>query len=87
MRLAVDGLCGFLVRSFSKAEDLAALLIEPVPVILNPVLVLDFEVLLVGVSYRLRRQALHAPVVVHEHWHRTNPPFATRSPPERLRPL
>ncbi len=30
MRLAVDGLSRFLVRSFGKAEDRAALLVEPV---------------------------------------------------------
>jgi hypothetical protein len=31
MRLAMDSLRRFLVRSFSKAEDLAALLVVPVP--------------------------------------------------------
>ncbi len=66
MRLAVYGLGRFFVGGFYEAEDLARLLVEPVPVVLHPVLVLDFEVLLVGVGYRLRRQALHAPVVVHE---------------------
>jgi hypothetical protein len=30
MRLTVDGLRRFFVRSFGKAEDLAALLVEPV---------------------------------------------------------
>jgi hypothetical protein len=45
MRLAVDGLRRFLVGSFGKAEDLAAVLVEPVPMVGNPVLVLDFLVL------------------------------------------
>ena len=30
MRLVMDGLRRFLIRSFDKAEDLAALLVEPV---------------------------------------------------------
>jgi hypothetical protein len=38
MSLAVDGLRRLLVRSFGKAEDLTALLVEPVPMILDPVL-------------------------------------------------
>jgi hypothetical protein len=41
VRLAVDGLRGFLARGLGKAEHLAALLVEPVAVVLDPVLVLD----------------------------------------------
>jgi hypothetical protein len=65
MRLAVDGLSRFLVRSFGKAEDLAALLIKPVS-IGNPVLSLDFLVLPVGLGHCFCGQPFHAPVVVHE---------------------
>jgi len=35
MRLAVDGFSRFLVRSFGKTEDLAALLVVPVPMVLK----------------------------------------------------
>jgi hypothetical protein len=48
MRLAVDSLSRFLVGSFCKAEDLARLLVEPVPVVLDTVLVLNLFVLSVG---------------------------------------
>ena len=40
MRLTVNGLRSFLVRSFRKAEDLTSVLVEPVPVVLNPLVVL-----------------------------------------------
>jgi len=42
MRFAVHSLCRFLVRSVHKAEDLASVLIEPVLMVLNPVLLLEF---------------------------------------------
>ena len=76
MRLAMDSLRSFLVRSFSQAEDLAALLVVPVPVVLDSVLILNFEVLLVGLGHRLCGQPFHAPVVVHKEWHGTDSPFS-----------
>ena len=81
MRLAVDGLSRFLVRSFGKAEDLAALLIKLVSMVGNPVLALDFLVLPVGLGHCFCGQPFHGPVVVHEKWHRTNllsPPLPER---------
>ena len=66
MRRAVYGLSRFLVRSFGKAEDLARLLVEPVPKVLDPVLVLDLFVLSVGVCDRFSGQPHHVLVVVHE---------------------
>jgi hypothetical protein len=50
---AVDGLHSFLARSFRKAENLAALLVEPILVVLDPILVLDFHVLPVSLGHRL----------------------------------
>ena len=44
--LPVDGFRRFFVRGFGKAEDLATLLVVPVPMVLNSVLLLDFEVFL-----------------------------------------
>jgi hypothetical protein len=74
--LPMHGLRRFFVGGFGKAEDLAALLIVPVSVILNPVFVLDFKVLLVGLGHRLCRQPFHPLVVVHEEWHSTDSPFS-----------
>jgi hypothetical protein len=66
MRFAVDGLSRFLVRGFGKAEDLTGLLVESVAMVLDPVLLLDFQVLPLGVCHRLCGQPLHVPAVVHE---------------------
>jgi len=74
--LPVDRLRRFFVWGFGKAEDLARLLVVLVPVILDPVFVLYFEVLLVGLGHRLCGQPFHAPVVVHEEWHSTDSPFS-----------
>jgi hypothetical protein len=52
----VDGFCRFSVWGFSKAEDLATLLVVPVPVILDPLFVLDFKVLLVGLGHCFGRK-------------------------------
>jgi hypothetical protein len=52
--------------------------------VLNPLLILNFEVPLVGVGHCLCGQPFDVPVVVYEQWHRANPPFP-RSPPERSR--
>src|SRR5215213_792800 len=75
MRLAVYGLGRFLVGSFYKAEDLARSLVEPIPVVFHPVLVLDLFVFSVGVGYGVSGQPFHSLVVVHEHRHRASPPF------------
>jgi hypothetical protein len=56
VRFTVDGFCRFSVWGFSKAEDLATLLVVPVPVILDPVLVLDFKVLLVDLGHCFGRK-------------------------------
>src|SRR5918996_571187 len=74
--LPVDRFRRFLVRGFGKAEDLARLLVVPVPVILDPVFVLDFKILLVGLGHRLSGQPFHPLVVVHKEWHSTDPPFS-----------
>ena len=75
MSLAVHIHSRLLAGGFSKTPDLASLLVEPVPVVLNPVLVLDFHVLSVGVGHRFCGQPFDVLVVVHEQWHRANPPF------------
>src|SRR5829696_3064002 len=72
--LPVDRLRRFFVWGFGKAEDLARLLVVPVPVILDPVLVLDFKILLVGLGHRLYGQPFHPLMVVHEEWHSTDSP-------------
>ena len=59
----MDRLRRFFVWGFGKAEDLARLLVVLVPVILDPVFVLYFEVLLVGLGDRLCAQPFH-PLVV-----------------------
>src|SRR5215218_9650932 len=74
--LPVDRLRRFFIGSFGKAEDLARLLVVPVPVILNPVFVLGFKVLLVGLGHRLCGQPFYPPVVIHKEWHSTDPPFS-----------
>src|SRR5215208_4992312 len=74
--LPVDRLRRFFVWGFGKAEDLARLLVVPVPMILDPVFVLDFEVLLVGLGHRLCGQPFHAPVVIHNEWYRLDSPFS-----------
>src|SRR5215208_8383105 len=74
--LPVDRLRRFFVWGFGKAEDLARLLVVPVPMILDPVFVLDFEVLLVGLGHRLCGQPFHAPVVIHKEWYRLDSPFS-----------
>jgi len=56
VRFTVDGFCRFSVWGFSKAEDLATLLVVPVPVILDPLFVLDFKVLLVGLGHCFGRK-------------------------------
>ena len=66
MRLTVKGLRSFLVRNFRKAEDLTSVLVEPIPVVLNPVVVLDLHVLPVEVGHRLCGQPFGGPVMVHE---------------------
>src|SRR5215212_8349980 len=74
--LPVDRFRRFFVWGFGKAEDLARLLVVPVPVILHPVFVLYFKVLLVGLGHRLCGQPFHAFVVVHKEWHSTDSPFS-----------
>src|SRR5918997_2945665 len=64
--LPVDGFRRFFVWGFGKAEDLAAFLVVPVPVILDPVFVLGFKILLVGLGHRLCGQPFHPLVVVHK---------------------
>ena len=64
--LPMDRFRRFFIGSFGKAEDLARLLVEPVPMVLDPVLVLDLFVLSVGVCDRFSGQPLHVLVVVHE---------------------
>src|SRR5215217_2302886 len=78
--LPVNRFRRFFIGSFGKAEDLARLLVVPVPMILDPVFVLDFEVLLVGLGHRLCAQPFHSLVVVHEEWHSTDPPFSPAFP-------
>src|SRR5215213_574904 len=78
--LAVDGLGRLLVRGLCQAEDLARLFVEPVPEVLDPVLVQDLLVLPVGVGDRLGGEPFDVLVVVHEHRHRANPPFRAASP-------
>lgn len=65
MRLAMDGLRRLRVRGLKKAVDLALLLAEPVPKGLRPMLVLNFEVLLVVLGYSLSGQPFQVLVVVH----------------------
>src|SRR5215216_1483762 len=74
--LPVDRLRRFFVWGHGKAEDLARLLVVPVPVILDPVLVLDFKVLLVGLGHRLCAQPFHSLVVIHKEWHSIDSPFS-----------
>src|SRR5215208_6575709 len=74
--LPVNGFRRFFVWGFGKAEDLATLLVVPVPVILNPVFVLDFKILLVGLGHRLCGQPFNPLVVVHKEWHSTYSPFS-----------
>src|SRR5919107_1051190 len=71
--LAVHGLGRLLVRGLCQAEDLARLFVEPVPEVLDPVLVLDLLVLPVGVGDRLGGQAFDVPVVINEQRHSANP--------------
>jgi len=78
--LPVDRLRRFFVWGFGKAEDLARLLVVPVPVILDPVFVLDFKVLLVGLGHRLCAQPFNPLVVVHKEWHSTDSPFSPAFP-------
>src|SRR5829696_9075262 len=74
--LPVDRFRRFFVWGFGKAEDLARLLVVPVSVILDPVFVLSFKILLVGLGHRLCGQPFHPLVVVHEEWHSTDSPFS-----------
>src|SRR5215207_11169163 len=74
--LPVDRFRRFFVWGFGKAEDLARLLVVPVPVILDPVFVLDFEVLLVGLGHRFCGKPFNPLVVLHEEWHSTDSPFS-----------
>src|SRR5215217_2879837 len=74
--LPVNRFRRFFIGSFGKAEDLARLLVVPVPVILDPVFVLGFKVLLVGLGHRLCGQPFHAPVVIHKEWYRLDSPFS-----------
>src|SRR5829696_3079899 len=78
--LPVDRFRRFFIWGLGKAEDLARLLVVPVPVILHPVFVLDFEVLLVGFGHRLCGQPFNPPVVIHKEWHITDPPFSSAFP-------
>src|SRR5919107_6235830 len=65
MRLAMNGLRRLCVRCLKKAVDLALLLAEPVPKSLSPMLVLDFEVLLVVLGHGFGAQPFQVLVVVH----------------------
>ena len=56
MRFAVDSLRRLRVRCFEQAIDLALVLVEPVPKRLHPMLVLDFEVLLVVLGHSFSGQ-------------------------------
>jgi len=56
VRFTVDGFCRFFIGSFGKAEDFATLLVVPVPVILDPLFVLDFKVLLVVLGHCFGRK-------------------------------
>lgn len=66
--LAVDGLSGFLVWNFGKAENLTALLVD----------ILDLLVFPVSFGHRLCGQTFYALMVVHEQCHGADPPFSAR---------
>jgi hypothetical protein len=62
--LHVNGVRLFRTRSFNEAKDLSPILVEPVPYVVYPVLLLGFEVLHVGVGYGLFGETLDVFVVV-----------------------
>ena len=59
MRLAVYGPGRFFAGGFYEAEDLARSFIEPVPVVLHPILGLNLFVLSVGLGYGVSGQPFH----------------------------
>jgi hypothetical protein len=57
------------VRSVNQAEDLARLLVNPIPFVAHTVLILSLNICLVSLSYiRSCNSTLHV-VYVHEPWH------------------
>ena len=87
MRLAVDSLSRFLVGGFGKAEDLSRLLVEPVPMILNPVLVLDLFVLPVGGDLLGRLVWVSVVTQVRTVPSMLSSSFAVASSPSRVLPM
>src|SRR5262249_47916448 len=63
VRLTVHGLRRFLARRLHEAEHLARAFVEPVAEVVHPVLLLDLQILAMGVRGHIRRQRLD--LVVH----------------------
>src|SRR5829696_5494025 len=80
VRLPVNRLGRLLVGGLNEAEDLSRVPVEPVPVVLDPVLVLDLLVLPVGVGHGVGGQPFDAPVMVHEHRYPGHPPSVSLVP-------
>jgi hypothetical protein len=57
----MNRLGSLLVGGFGKTPDFTSVLVEPVAVVLDPVLVLDLHVLSVGFGYSLSGQSLILP--------------------------
>jgi hypothetical protein len=82
----VNGLGSFFVGGFDEARYLTGFLVEPVPVVGDPVFVLDLDVLPVGIGHRIRGQPFHTLVVVMKGGIVASPSVSLiyRSPPASL---
>src|SRR5438067_875158 len=68
MRLAMHPLSGSRVRRIDEAEIGAALVVEPIGHVLDPVSLLDFEVFAVRLGDAFGGHAGHV-VAIHKDWH------------------
>src|SRR5262249_49164928 len=69
MRFAVNRLRGFFARSVNQAKNGAAVLVEPVLDVINPVLLLHFQVARMRACHRFLGQSLQITVNVHKQCH------------------
>src|SRR5688572_13751375 len=80
VRLTVHGRRGLLARRLDQTEHLAGALVEPVPEVVHPVLVLDGQVLAVRVGHLVLVGAFHPVVYVEIQRHRESSSRGSRLP-------